>query len=228
VFVDHAAEIGLTAEEALAFKDDTTEGTTRLLDQERAKEASKVATQKVGTAFKKLNNSAGDVVRTIRAFAETSEDPGAVYAIAQIPPPSQPTPQPPPAQPTNLTITLDPTEGTLTLHWKAANPPGTSGTAYIIRRRLPGETEFKFLGVSGKKAFVDMTLIAGPDSVQYTVQGQRADMSGPVSPIFVVNFGRLPNGGRTATVSSAGSIPAMLNVELPAPSGNGRSLVTNR
>ena len=88
----------------------------------------------------------------------------------------------------------------LTLRWKASNPAGTSGTSYIIRRKLPSETQFQFIGVSGKKEFVDDTLIAGPDSVQYTVQGQRADSSGPLSPIFVVNFGRLPGGGMTASV----------------------------
>lgn len=38
--------------------------------------------------------------------------------------------------------------------------------------------------------------------MQYTVQGQRADSSGPRSPIFVVNFGRAPGGGMTASVTS--------------------------
>ena len=38
--------------------------------------------------------------------------------------------------------------------------------------------------------------------MQYTVQGQRADSSGPLSPIFTVNFGRLPGGGMTASVAA--------------------------
>src|SRR5262249_6346137 len=148
--------------------------------------------------FNTARSSAGDTVRLIRAFAESQSKPSTIYALAQIPPPSQPTPQPPPDQPTNLQVLLDAAMGTLTLRWKAANPG--SGTSYIIKRRLPGETEFTFIGVSGKKTFVDDTFIAGPDSVQYTVQGQRADSSGPVSPVFTVNFGQLPGGGRTATV----------------------------
>jgi hypothetical protein len=86
--------------------------------------------------------------------------------------------------------------------WKASNPAGTSGTAYIIRHKLPEESAFSFIGVSGKKEFIDDTLIAGPDSVQYTVQGQRADSSGPVSPIFTVMFGQAPGGGLTAMVTS--------------------------
>jgi hypothetical protein len=83
--------------------------------------------------------------------------------------------------------------------------------------------------VSGKKEFIDDTLIAGPDSVQYTVQGQRADSSGPLSPIFVVNFGRLPGGGVTATVMAdhrleTGAAPSTVDgqaVQKVLPTGNG-------
>ena len=228
VFTAAVAEIGLSAEEALAFAEATTLAQTRSLAQEAAKETAKVATQQVVSAFDDLGNTVGNVVRTIRAYAEMSNDPNAIYAIAQIPPPAQPSPLPPPAQPTDLTVLLDPTAGTLTLHWKAKNPVGASGTSYIIRRRLPDQTEFAFIGVSGKKAFVDATLVAGPDSVQYTVQGQRGDLAGPVSPIFTVNFGKLPDGGRSATVSTAAYNPAVLNVDIPAPAGNGRTLTANR
>ena len=60
----------------------------------------------------------------------------------------------------------------------------------------------------GGESRVDDTLIAGPDSVQYTVQGQRADSSGPVSEIFTVNFGQLPGGARTATVTTGNGAAA--------------------
>jgi hypothetical protein len=122
------------------------------------------------------------------------------------------------------------TSGNLTLRWTAANPAGTSGTSYIIRRRLPSESEFSFIGVSGRKEFVDDSLIAGPDSVLYTVQGQRADSSGPLSPIFTVNFGRLPSGGFTASVMASGQPGAYeatrstvdgRTVQKVLPNGNG-------
>lgn len=51
----------------------------------------------------------------------------------------------------------------------------------------------------------DDSFIAGPDSVQYTVQGTRSNQLGPVSPIFTVSFGRLPDGMATATVSASNS-----------------------
>ena len=48
--------------------------------------------------------------------------------------------------------------------------------------------------------------------MQYTVQGQRADTSGPLSPVFTVNFGRAPDGMRNATVSTTGNgINAVVN-----------------
>jgi hypothetical protein len=146
--------------------------------------------------------------------------------IRRVPPPSPPSPAPPPAQPTDLTVTLDASGGNLTLRWKGANPTGTSGTSYIIKRRLPGESEFSFIGVSGKKEFIDDTLIAGPDSVQYTVQGQRADSSGPLSPIFVVNFGQAPGGGMTASVVAGAyeATPSTVDgrvVQKTLPNGNG-------
>jgi len=234
IFTAHAADIGLTVEQAAAFKAKMQAAAANALAQETAKQAAKTATQNATQAFKQLRTSAGDAVRSIRSFAELADDPYEVYSLAQIPPPSEPTPQPPPAQPTDLTVTLDASEGSVTLRWKASNPAGTAGTCYIIRRKLPTDTEFQFLGVSGNKEFVDNTLVAGPDSVQYTVQGQRSDQSGPVSPVFTVNFGRLPSGEQTVSVASgregihAPANAAAWNVELPAPSGNGKTNATRR
>ncbi|MFN0137051.1 MAG: hypothetical protein ACKVS9_13150 [Phycisphaerae bacterium] len=54
--------------------------------------------------------------------------------------------------------------------------------------------------MAGEKELTDDTLIAGPNSVQYTVQGQRAGSSGPLSPTFTVNFGQAPGAGFSATV----------------------------
>lgn len=235
VFSANAAQIGLTPAQATAFSTATTAAAAALLAQEQAHQAALVATQVAADAFGTLRSSAGDTVRLIRAFAESTAKPSIVYNLAQIPPPAQPSPAPPPAQPTDLTVTLDASGGNLTLRWKAANPAGTSGTSYIIRRKLPSETQFAFIGVSGKKEFVDETLVAGPDSVQYTVQGQRADSSGPLSPIFTVNFGRLPGGGLTASVTSgvregihapASTVDGQ-PVQKTLPNGNGRPTRAN-
>ncbi len=81
---------------------------------------------------------------------------------------------------------------------------------------------------------MDDTLIAGPDSVQYTVQGQRADSSGPLSPIFTVNFGQARGGGFAASVVADRRLeigatrvtPSTVNgrtVQKVLPNGNGRA-----
>jgi hypothetical protein len=225
IFTDNAAEIGLTEAQATAFAATTTLAAARALAQDAAKQAQKVATQEANDTFAELRAGAGDAVRSIRAFAELQAKPNDVYNLAQISPPAPPSPAPPPAQPTDLTVTLDSSSGNLLLKWKATNPAGTSGTSYIIRRKLPGETAFTFLGVAGTKEFVDETLIAGPDSVQYTVQGQRGASSGPLSPIFVVNFGQAPGGGFVATVTSTPT-PSTVDgrmVQKMTPGGNGRT-----
>jgi hypothetical protein len=58
-----------------------------------------------------------------------------------------------------------------------------------VRRRIPGETSFGFIGVTGTKTFTDSTFAAGPDTVEYTVQGARSGVSGPLSNIFLIRFG---------------------------------------
>lgn len=204
LWVTNATSIGLTVPQANAFKDATDAAAAASLAQEQAKQAAKVATQTAEAAFESLRSSVGDTVKLIRAYAINATDPLNVYNLAQIQPPAPPSPAPPPAQPTNLNVSLDPSEGYLMLSWKAENPTGTSGTSYMIKRKLPTESTFTFIGVSGTKKFVDETLVAGPDSVQYTVQGTRANQVGPVSPIFTVSFGRLPGGGFSATVSESG------------------------
>lgn len=205
VFIDNAAAIGLDPAQATTFAADTTAAVAADIAQEQSQQAAKVATQTVLDAVDTLRGDAGDVVRSIRAYAEQQADPNAIYNIAQIPPEADPSPAAPPAQPTNLTVTLEAASGDLMLMWKASNPVGTSGTSYIIRRKLPGEAQFSFIGVSGKKKFVDTTLIAGPDSVQYTVQGQRADSTGPVSQVFLVTFGQASDGSVSAYVGASAS-----------------------
>jgi hypothetical protein len=198
LFQTNAAAIGLSAAQATNFKNTTTDTAAALNAQFIAKEAAKAATLTVNTKFDDLFASAAEMVRTIRTFAENTNNPG-VYAIAQIPPPPVPQPLPAPTQPTNLSATLEATSGDITLRWKATQPEGAAGTSYIVRRRAAGQAEFAFVGVVGGKKFVDDTLVAGPDSVAYTVQAQRSDATGPVSEILTINFGRAPGGSLTIT-----------------------------
>lgn len=221
VFVDQAAAVGLTVEQAAAFAGATEFAAAQLLAQGQAAQAAKTATEAAGAAFGALRSSAGRTVELIRAFARSAPQPGEVYQRAQLPAPAAPRPAPPPAQPENLRVALDPSGGQLSLSWKCRNPRGTSGTTYLVRRKLPGEADFAFLGVSGRKNFTDATLPAGSASVQYTIQAQRADLSGPLSPIFTVHFGKSGVGGVTAHVTTAAAPPGTSRFAA-APNGHGQ------
>lgn len=237
VFTDNAAGIGLTAPQALAFKNATNNTLAALDAQQLARQALDAANEQVDNTLGILRTSAGDTVRTIRAFAQNSADPSAVYQLAQIPSPATPTPVPPPAQPTALRFELAATTGELTLRWKCSNPPGGAGTSYIVRRKLAGESGFSFLGVSNGKKFIDTTLEAGPDWVQYCVQGQRSSQSGPVSDALTINFGRAPGGGMTVTSSGMSQVEPAQSAQMiqdaprdgsAADGGPGHSTVNGR
>ncbi|HPF41818.1 MAG TPA: hypothetical protein P5081_17920 [Phycisphaerae bacterium] len=140
--------------------------------------------------MRRLRTEAGDAVRSIRAFAELQPAPAKVYAMSRVAPPADPTPLPPPGRPTRLNATIDPPTGAMTLTWKAKHPAGVGGTTYVIRRKLPGESVFTLLGVVGKKRFIDETLPAGIESVQYSVQSQRGEKTSAPSATLLVNIGK--------------------------------------
>jgi hypothetical protein len=198
VWTANATSIGLTAAQATAFSAAVTAAADSNLDLETARQAYRAAVAANDDAFAALRAANGDTLKLIRAFAQSSVKPMTVYTLAQIPPPATPQPAPPPGQPTNLAAALQPASGHIALSWKCANPAGASGTSYIIRRKLPAEAGFTFIGVAtGGKRFTDTSLPAGLGSVQYTVQAQRSDSSGPESEVFTVNFGSGAGGGLT-------------------------------
>ena len=203
VWIEEAMNIGLTSPQAAAFNTLAANARTAYNAKLAADEAARVAANQSREAISDARREASDLIRIIKGFAGNAADPLVVYNRAQIPPPAIPSPAPPPAKPTDITVELTPTTGDITLKWKASNPVGTQGTSYIIRRRTNPNGNFEFIGVTGSKEYTDSTFIAGPDSVQYTVQGQRSDSAGPVSDILTINFGRGP-GIQSVTSSGAG------------------------
>src|SRR5262249_23111936 len=134
--------IGLSKEQSIAFDTATKEAETAILEQEQMRQALLVATERAQAAVQTLRDVTGAAVRRIRAFAGSSDDPLDISNTARIAPSGERSPAAPPAKPTGLAVTLDAASGALTLRWKASNPRGTEGTAYIVRRKLPGEAAF--------------------------------------------------------------------------------------
>lgn len=197
VWEERAGEIGITPAEGAGVLDLLAAAKEAQFKRVALEAALRAAVDMQEAAFGELRGAAGALVARVRAYAEASDDPHAVYQAARIPPPRAGGGRrvPPPAQPRDLRVAIIPATGALELTWKATNPAGASGTSYIVRRRAEGETEFMFVGVTGEKRFVDATLLAGAARVAYTVQGQRGGAGrdgggGPVSEILTIHFGR--------------------------------------
>lgn len=204
IFRTEAANIGLTADQALDFATATEAYATAAAAAEKARQEAEAATEAANDAYRLMRREMTTAIADVRQFAQRQTNPGAVYALAEVPPRQDPSTAPPPGQPTNLQASIVTATGAIELRWRSNNPVGTSGTSYIITRKLPTESDFRFVGVTGERRFVDNTFIAGPDSVQYQVQGQRADSASPVSEIFTLRFGRT-GPGRAVTIESVHS-----------------------
>ena len=198
-WTSNAEEIGLDNEIATEFGEKVLAYQAAAAASEAARIASETATRNATEAFNTMRRALTANVTTIRTFAQRQADPNVVYSLAEVPPRQDPSVLPPPGQPTNLNVSLISATGAIELKWKCVNPRGTSGTSYIVKRRLTNDDTFTFIGVTGERRFVDNTFIAGPDSVQYNVQAQRADSAGPVSEAIVIHFGRT-GPGRTLEI----------------------------
>lgn len=202
IFRTQYAGIGITADQGLDFATAVTTFATSLADEEKARLAWEAAREASRGTYRIMRRQMTQIVSDVRYYAEDQANPSVVYDLAQVPPRQNPSAAPPPGQPNRLQASIVTATGAIELRWKSNNPTGTSGTSYIITRKLPTESEFRFVGVTGERRFVDNTFIAGPDSVQYQVQGQRADSASPVSEIFTLRFGRT-GPGRAVTIESA-------------------------
>lgn len=118
-----------------------------------------------------------------------------------------PAPMPPPGTCSNFKIQLL-GDGSVQSTWKANNPPGMNGVTYQVWRRLGSEGEFVYVGACGEKKYIDTTIPAGTQQVQYQIRGIRPTGAGAAAQ-FNVNFGT-PSGGGTTIASVTESKPVKL------------------
>jgi hypothetical protein len=129
---------------------------------------SKDATLVFYTDSDALRSAGADLIKVIKAYAESNNDPG-VYALASVPPPSPPTPAGPPDKPTELTTRLLQPFG-IGIRWKGT----VSQSAYFgIWRKLSGETSFSLLNTTKNKSFDDTTIPNTVSGVEYFIAAYR-------------------------------------------------------
>lgn len=194
------ADIGLTSTQVQAFKTLTQTARASFDAAETARNAAKAATLQQDSDLNLAYTSCSDLIRVIRGFAEQQANPDAVYSAANIPAPQPPLPAPAPGTPANFTVALL-QNGAVELSWKCANPEGTQGTIYEVRRKT-GSGAFTFIGAIGVKKFVDDTLVAGSTNVVYQITAVRSTVRGNPAQ-FNVNFGIGGDGFMVASVKLA-------------------------
>ncbi len=187
------AGIGLTAAQVADLAGRLAASDAALNDANAARIASKDATVVYHSETDDLRAFGADLIKTIKAYAETTNNAG-VYAAASVPPPLPPTPAGPPDRPTDFEAELL-SGGGLHLSWKGT----TSKSAYFsVFRKAEGETDFTLLDSPKDKFFDDNTIPAGVNSVTYYIQARRDDFRVD-SVHYTVSFG----AGGTASLTMA-------------------------
>lgn len=217
----NAAAIGIVAGDVTTLTTRTDAAQTALNAALAARQTAKAATEAYYNAVDLMTDKAREIVKTIKAYADSKNDPN-IFILAQIPAPTPPVAgsSVPPGKPDRFNVTLNP-GGSLTLAWRSTNAASSTGGSFIIARR-PAPTAsdpnppYAVVGTaagSGQSeaggsrtiTFTDLSIPFGTTSVSYIVTPRRGGKNGESSDAYTVTFG---GAGLNLTTSAA-----------PAPTG---------
>lgn len=179
-----AAAIGILPAQAAQIATMTNAARATFNAQQTAANASKAATASFHVKADEMAEFGADLIKTIKAFAETTNNPN-VYALANIPAPAAPTPAGAPTAPTALDATMN-ADGTITLKWKGLLE---ARQFFSIWRQLPGQNAPTQIGSIAAKSFVDTSVPRGLSQVVYSVRAHRDTLVSEPSDNIVVYFG---------------------------------------
>jgi hypothetical protein len=162
--------IGLSAAQVADLTARTIQARADYEAAQAVRNTAKAATMTQNDAVSFMHELGGDLVKTIRAFAETTDD-TAVYAAAEIPAPQPPTPPGPPDQPTALDADILLPFG-IGLTWKGST---AQSTYFGIWRKLDSEVNPVLIKTTKNKSFDDRTLPDGTNAVDYYIAAYRDD-----------------------------------------------------
>ena len=169
---------------------------TDLAAAQAARDASKNATLTLKESIASMRSLGGDLVKTIRAFAETTGDDN-VYTLASIPPVAPPTPLGKPPAPTAVKASIN-SYGYGLIEW---NGTRAGGTAFILERQMTAldgtAGDWTYAGTSTTEDYTDTTIPTGFKAVTYRVFATRPAGNSPVVTANPIFFG-LNTGGATA------------------------------
>jgi hypothetical protein len=169
--------IGLSALQVTTITNLTTAARNAFNAAQAARQASTNATTAYYEAVRQMRLFGGDLINSIKAFAEATSNP-TVYTTAQIPPNASPTPAPAPAAPKELTTQVE-NDGSITLKWKVTQPAPGAEVYTVVLRQLNGTGAFTQIGDTGEKTFNDAAVPPGTSRATYMLQAKRGGQSSP-------------------------------------------------
>jgi hypothetical protein len=187
-WVEHAAALGLPAEDVAQLEEKFAAAVERDQEQRIAQQRARSATAARDNAMEELSRHGAAMISRIRATASLGG--GSIYTLALLPAPAEPSPMGAPGTPSEFKAKLL-SVGEIELKWTCKNPKGSEGTMYDVRRRIGNAGPFVSVGLIGKKRFLDTTVPAGSASVTYSVTAIRSTRRGE-SAQFTVHLGIEP------------------------------------
>jgi hypothetical protein len=191
VWTKDPASIGLNSDQVAELSVLVSQAREKVDEVNDLRSRSRAATNSQSVAVGAMAELGGDLIKTIRAFAETNNDPN-VFGAAQIPLPAPPTPAGPPDQPKILKAQLLSPFG-LRITWEGS---AARGTYFNVWRKLGGERSFSFVGTAKTRRLDDLTIPDGSASVSYFVAAHRAALT-TNSSVLEVRFGSGVDGSMT-------------------------------
>lgn len=193
IWASDPAALGLTSAQVTDLNGLTTAARASFVTVEAARQSAKATTTGYYGATDAMREAGGEAINTIRAFAEASDDPAAVYEAAQIPPRAAPSPAPAPDAPTNIATTVY-TTGEVELKWKVKQPRPGAEIFTVIHRRLNNTGAYIEFASTGEKMFVDSNIPPGTQSVSYMLRTRRGDQVSVPSDAVTQHLGVPGNG----------------------------------
>ena len=177
------AAIGLTAAQVAELQTTLTLAGNAYNTVLATRQLAKNQTATQNAAMENLLDLGSGMIAAIKAFADLSDNPTAVFQTAEIDPPEgRAGPLPPPEAATDLTTELL-NSGAVRVRWKGTV---ANGTFYDVYRELEGESGFTLIGSSATRRFDDVTVPAGTTrAMYYTVTRRDALASGESEPTLI-------------------------------------------
>lgn len=158
--------IGLTVEAVTELAGKTASASSLYQAALVARQDSRDATSEYYTGTDDLREFGAALVAAIKAFAQTSGDPG-VYALASIPEPADPSPSAPPAVPTNIELSMR-TSGSVDISWEGTV---AQGTFYEVQRSLNDGVNWTTITSVPAREALDAGVPQGTPRAYYRIRG---------------------------------------------------------